>query len=140
VRPPSEAKSYLSPRGKLIIWYPTPNVFSAIATGVVNLKALEQALSDVDTHVAQRPGAFEGLLDLSGVTDYLWDVRIRLFQWFTEQRMRINRLHVLATTPSIRLAAGVFKLALGEFIQVVPNHATYEKAFQSLVSVSPPRR
>jgi len=133
MRPASDAKGFHCAKGEVHVWFPARNVFCASTRGAIDVKSLEAALASVDTQFDKTPGPFDALLDLSEVSDYQWDVRMGLFNWLVARRGRVGRLHVLATTPTIRLAAGVFKLALGDYIQVTSDPSAFDGVVKSVI-------
>jgi hypothetical protein len=123
---PAEATIYRCEQGWLALSYPAPDIYFSWASGIVRLPTVQRVLSDLDAHIARIPGTIDGFDDYRAVEDYHWDVRMYLFRWFMERRRRIGRMHVLATAPAIRVAAGVFKLALGGVLDITGDARVFE--------------
>jgi hypothetical protein len=117
---------YESPRCRLRMWMPAPDVVLSHAAGHFDLAIAHAFVGYLDPLVAAGK-VLTGLHDWSGIESYDPETRKLFTRWTNAHRRRFHRIVIYTESRLVRMGIATAKLVLGSIVEAVATRDELEE-------------
>jgi hypothetical protein len=141
--PTTDARSFRSGAGEIVLWFPLEGVAAARVSGNIREAIAVATYAEIDRYALAHLHPGRGFVDLTEMTAFDWEAKAVMVRWNIAHRRRASRFDILSGS---RIAHGAIKAlggVLGERLVSHADAATFEAAYTALLrsrSERPPPR